>query len=384
MRLRSGLDKSSERDSRNQPAQAASLGMEEHRFTDFGSNGADVGSSRQSGSPSGPDTRNCDTSNRQQAQGIVLSSQNEEYQETPMALSHHTQRPCSAPPSFYDLSLYPEAFIPALYPTTSASYLQPYTTTIASQPQPQLQPQPQHNYPPYMPSQISAPQPDSIYTSASPAYPYPPPPPAPTPPPPPPHFHRFYPSQGYPQAHLPYHQAQNQTHLPLTQPQAQTQHVPSIRPDFQPLLTSQTQLQTQRPHDQSQEGPWSPLSAHESRKRRASGALSTAELGVPDADVNWGYKDKMGQELDSLEMQSRRMRRRDERGEGSARGNVPGSSRRSRRRLNNGDVGNGRAGRRQGGRDEDESENENEVEYEARIARGEEEERDRGNGHAFS
>lgn len=47
MRLRSGLDKSSERDSRNQPAQAASLGMEEHRFTDFGSNGADVGSSRQ-------------------------------------------------------------------------------------------------------------------------------------------------------------------------------------------------------------------------------------------------------------------------------------------------------------------------------------------------
>ncbi|KAF7882066.1 hypothetical protein EAF00_011582 [Botryotinia globosa] len=380
MRLRSGLDKSSERDSRNQPAQVASLGMEEHRYTDFGSNGADVGSSRQSGSPSELDTRDCDTSNRQQAQGIVLSSQHEEYRETPMASSRCTQRPCSAPPSFYDPTLYPEAFIPALYPTPSASYLQPHTTTIASHPQPQLQRQ--HNYPPYMASQIKAPQPDSIYTSASPACPYPPPPPAPTPPPPPAHSHRFYPSQDYPQAHLPYHQAQNQTHLPLTQPQAQTQHVPSIRPDFPPLLTSQTQLQTQRSHDQSQEGPWSPLSAHESRKRRASDALSTAELGVPDADVNWGYKDKMVQELDSLEMQSRNMSRRDERGEGSERRNVPGSSRISRRRLNNGDVGNGSAGRRRGGRDEDEDENE--VEYEARMARGEEEESGRGNGHAFS
>lgn len=94
----------------------------------------------------------------------------------------------------------------------------------------------------------------------------------------------------------------------------------------------------------------------------------------------------MGQELDSLEMQSRSMRRRDERGEGSARRSAPGSSRRSRRRLNNEDVGNGRTGRRQEGRDEDENENEseNEVEYEARMARGEEEERYGGNGHAFS
>ncbi|THV47812.1 hypothetical protein BGAL_0287g00100 [Botrytis galanthina] len=382
MRLRSGLDKSSERDSRNQPAQAASLGMEEHRFTDFGSNGADVGSSRQSGSPSRPDNRNCDTSNTQQAQGIVLSSQHEEYQETPMVSSHHTQRPCSAPPSFYDPSLYPEASIPALYPTTSASYLQPYTTTTASQLQPQ--PQLQHNYPPYMPSHMNVPQPESIYTSASPSYPYPPPPPAPTPPPPPPHFNRFDPSQYSSQAHLLYHQVREQNHLPLTQPQPQIPHVPSVRRNLPPLPTSQTQLQTQQSHHQYQDAPWSPLSAQESRKRRASDALSTAELGVPDTDVNWGYKDKMGQELDSLEMQSRSMRRRDERGEGSARINVPGTSRRSRRRLNNEDVGNGRTGRRQEGRDEDENENENEVEYEARMARGEEEERYGGNGHAFS
>ncbi|TGO40022.1 hypothetical protein BHYA_0043g00080 [Botrytis hyacinthi] len=382
MRLRSGLDKSSERDSRNQPAQAASLGMEEHRFTDFGSNDADIDSSSQSGSPSEPDTRNCDTSNRQQTQGIVLSSQHEEYQETPMASSHHTQRPCSAPPSFYDPTLYPEPSILVSYLTASASYLQPYTTTTASQPQPQ--PQLQHNYPPHMPSHMNAPQPESNYTSASasPSYPYPPPPPAPTPPPPPPHFHRFDPSQYNPQAHLQYHQGQNQNHLPLTQPQPQTPHIPSARRNFAPLTTSQTQLQTQQLNYQSPDGPWSPLSAHESRKRRASGALSTAELGISDADVNWGYKDKMGQELDSLEMQSRSMRGRDERGEGSARENVPGSSRRSRRRLNNEDVGNGRAGRRQGGRDEDEDENE--VEYEARMARGEEEERGRGNGHAFS
>ncbi|TGO61091.1 hypothetical protein BCON_0030g00490 [Botryotinia convoluta] len=378
MHLRSGLDKSSERDSRSQPAQAARLGMEEHRFTDFGSNGADVGSSRQSGSPSGPDTRNCDTSNRQQAQGIVLSSQHEEYQETPMASSHHTERPCSAPPSFYDPTLYPEASIPMLYPTASASYSQPYTTTTASQPQLQLQ----HNYPPYMPSHINAPQPESNYTSASPSYPYPPPPPAPTPPPPPPHFHRFDPSQYYPPAHPPYHQAQNQYHLPLTQPQPQTPHFPSIRSNIPPLSTPQTQLQTQQPHHQSEDAPWSPLSAHESRKRRASDALSIAGLGVDDADVDWGYKDKMGRELDSLEMESRSMRRRYERGEGSERVRDPGSSRRSRRRLNNEDVGNGSAGRRQGGRDEDEDENESE--YETRMARGGEEENDRGNGHAYS
>ncbi|KAF7854501.1 uncharacterized protein EAF02_011676 [Botrytis sinoallii] len=379
MRLRSGLDKSSERDSRGQPAQAAIVGMEEHHFTDSGSTGADVGSS--SGSPSEPDTQNCDTSNRQQAQGTIFSIQHEEYQEIPMASSHYAQRPCSAPPSFYDPTLYPEPSIPVLYPTTSASYLQPSTTTTASQLQPQLQLQ--HHYPPYMPSHINAPQPESIYTSA-PSYPHPPPPPAPTPPPPPPHSRHFDPSQHYPQAHLPYHQAQNQYHTPLTQPQPQTPHLPSIRPNFSPLPTSQTQLQTHQPHYQSQESPWSPLSAHESRKRRASDALSSAGLGVADADVDWGYKDKMGRELDSLEMESRSMRRRDERGEGSERGNVPGSSRRSRRRLNDEDVGNGSSGRRQRGRDEDEDEDENEVGYEARMARGEGDESDRGNGHAYS
>ncbi|TGO23504.1 hypothetical protein BPAE_0130g00220 [Botrytis paeoniae] len=372
MRLRSGLDKSSERDSRSQPAQAASLGMEEHRFTDFGSNGADVGSSRQSGSL---ETQNSDTSNGQQAQGIVLSSQYEEYQEISIASSHHTQRPYSAPPSFYDPALYPEASVPVLYPATPASYLQPYTTTTTSQPQHQHQ----HNYPSYMPPHTNAPQSESIYTYDSPLYPYPPPPPAPTPPPPPQDSPRFDPSQYVPQAPLPYYQAQNHHHLPLTQPQ--TPHLTSIGPNFPPLSTPQTQLQTQQPHHRSQDGPWSPLSAHESRKRRASDALSNAGLGVPDADVDWGYKDKMGQELDSLEMESRSMRRRDERGEGSERVNVPGSSRRSRRRLNNEDVGNGSGGRRQGGRDEDE--NDNEVEYEERMARGEEE-NDRGNGHACS
>ncbi|KAF5872329.1 uncharacterized protein Bfra_005687 [Botrytis fragariae] len=378
MRLRSGLDKSSERDSRSQPAQAASLDMEEHRFTDFGSNGADVGSSGQSsGSPSRPETQNRDTSNGQQEQGIVLSSQYEEYQEDPTASSQHTQRPFLAPPSFYDPALYPEASVPVLHPTTSALYLQPYTTTTTSQSQPHSQLQLQQNYSSYMPPHTNASQPESIYTYESPLYPSPPPPPAPTPPPPPSHSHRFNPSQYYPPAHLSYHQAQSQHHLPLTQPQPQTLHFP-------PLSTPQTQLQTQQPHHQSQDSPWSPLSAHESRKRRASDALSTAELGVTDADVDWGYKDKMGQELDSLEMQSRSMRRRDERGEGSERHNVPGSSRRSRRRLNNGDAGNGSAGRRQGGRDEDEDEDENEFEYEERMARGEEEESDRGNGHTYS
>ncbi|KAF7903636.1 uncharacterized protein EAF01_006685 [Botrytis porri] len=391
MRLRSGLDKSSERDSRSQPAQAASLGMEEYRFTDFGSNGADFGSSRQNGSPSRPETQSCETSHGQQAQGIVLSSQHEEHQETTIALSHHTQRPYSAPPSSYDPTLYPGALVPVLYPTTSALYLHPYITTTTSQPQPHSQLQVQQNYSSHMPPHTNVPQPESIYTYDSHLYPYPPPPPAPTPPPPLPHFRRFQPSQYEPQAPLPCHQAQTQYHLPQTQPQPQTHHLPSMRPNFPPLptLTFETHPQTQQPHHQSQDSPWSPLSAHESRKRRASDALSNAGLGVPDADVEWGYKDKMSQELDSLEMESRSLRRRDEQREGSARGNDLERSRRSRRRrrLNDGDVGNGSAGRRQGGRDEDENENENENEndvgYEGRIARGEEES-DRGNGHAFS
>ncbi|KAF7947557.1 hypothetical protein EAE96_008643 [Botrytis aclada] len=384
MRLRSGLDKSSEREDRSQPAQAASLGMEEHRFTDFGSNGADFGSSSQSGSPYRPEIRNCDSSNGQQAQGIVLSNQREEYQESPIASSHYTQRTCSAPPSFYDPALYPEAPVSVLYPTTSASYSQPYTTLTTSQPQAQLQLQ--HDYPSYMAAHTDAPQSESIYSYASSSYPYPPPPPAPTPPPALPNFSRLQPSQYDPQAHLPYHQVQTPYHHALTQPQPQTPYLPSLRPSLPTLSTSQTQLQTHQPHHQFQDAPWSPLSAHESRKRRASDALSSAEMGVPDADSNWGYKDKMGQELDSLEMESRSMRR-DERGEGSARTNVPGSSRRTRRRrrrLNYEDVGTVSAGRRQGGRDEDEDEDENEVEYRARMARGEEEEHDRGNGHAYS
>jgi hypothetical protein len=47
MHLRSGLDKSSERESRSQPAQAPNLSMDEYHFAEFDSNGADVGSSRQ-------------------------------------------------------------------------------------------------------------------------------------------------------------------------------------------------------------------------------------------------------------------------------------------------------------------------------------------------
>ncbi|TEY42746.1 hypothetical protein BOTCAL_0384g00070 [Botryotinia calthae] len=374
MHLRSGLDKSSERESRSQPAQAPNLSMDEYHFTEFDSNGADVGSSRQnSGSPSRSETQNHETTNEQHEQDIVLSSQYEGYQETPIASSHHTQRPCLAPPSFYDPALYSEASAPVLYPTTSASFLQPYTTTTTSQPQPQLQ----HNYSSYMPSHTNAPQPESIYAYDASPLPYPPPPPppaAPTPPPLPPHLRGFQPPPYDPQDPLPYHQAQNQYDNPPTQ--NQTHQHQSIRPNFPPLLTPQMQGQAQQqPHHQSEDDPWSPLSARETRKRRASNALSNAELGVSGADVDRGDKDKMGQELDSLERESRSVRMREGNGEGSARYGDLGRNR--RRRLNNGN-----AGRRR--RREDEDENENEVEYEARMARGEEEDSDRGNGHAYS
>ncbi|KAK6600496.1 hypothetical protein H4I96_07822 [Botrytis cinerea] len=375
MHLRSGLDKSSERESRSQPAQAPNLSMDEYHFAEFDSNGADVGSSRQnSGSPSRPETQNHEIIDGQHEQLMVLSRQCEGHQETPIASSHHTERPCSAPPSFYDPALYSEASVPVFYPTTSASFLQPYTTTTTTTPQPQPQLQLQHNYPSYMPSHTNAPQSESIYTYDASHLPYPPPPAVPTPPPLPPHFRHFQPPSYDPQAPLPYHQVQDQYHIPPTQPQ--THQHPSIRPNTTRLVTHQTQGQTQhQPRHQSEGDPWSPLSAHETRKRRASDALSNAELGISDADMNRGYKDKMGQELDSLEMESRSARTREGNGEGSARNGHLGRNR--RRRLSNGNAG---RRRRRG----DEDENENEVEYEARMARGEENDGDRGNGHAYS
>ncbi|CAD6448732.1 1e2fb40e-5653-4e82-9a65-cd899906e114 [Sclerotinia trifoliorum] len=321
MRLRSGShlrgSDSSEREGRSQLAGRASQSMEAHNFTDFGSNSADVGSSSRSGSP--PRSRNqiSRTSNGETALLLVPSSRYEGSQEThysTRAPSSSTQRPYSARPSSPYQPSYSESSVPASYPITSSQ--QPYTTTS----------QPGSTYPSYTEPYTTTFQLESIDSHTSTSYLDPPPPAVPTPPPLPSHYTPYHPSQRDSQTLPHYHPTQFQrVSYPASHPHVNTPtNLPSLS-----IPIPQIQIQPHHHHHQQQPppeepGPWSPLSPHESRKRRASDTLSSAALGLSDTDLNWGYKDKMGEELDCLEKESRKRRRRGEMGWEGAVGNGGG------------------------------------------------------------
>ncbi|APA12857.1 hypothetical protein sscle_10g076270 [Sclerotinia sclerotiorum 1980 UF-70] len=316
MRLRSGSylrgSDSSEREGRSQPAGRASQNMEAHNFTDFGSNSADFGSSsRSSESPPRSQNRISQTSIGETALLVVPSRRYNGSQETHYSIrgpSSHIHRPSSAPQSSSYQASYSESSFPVSYPITSSQ--QPYTTTS----------QPESTYPSYIEPYAATFQAESIDSQTSISYLDPPPPAVPTPPPPPSHYTPYSPPQRDHQTLPPYHATQYQR-FPLS---ASLSHV--ITPTNLPSLSipiSQNQIQPHhyhhhhRHHQQQQPeepGPWSPLSPHESRKRRASDTLSSAALGLNNTGLNWGYKDKMGEELDCLEKESRKKRRRGERG----------------------------------------------------------------------
>ncbi|KAJ8067800.1 hypothetical protein OCU04_003397 [Sclerotinia nivalis] len=316
MRLRSGShlrgSDSSERESRSQAAGRASQSMEAHNVTDFGSNRADVGSSsRSSGSSPRSQNQTSHTSNGEATQLIVPSSQYEGPQEThysTITSSPYTQRPYSAPPSSSRQAFYSESSVPASYPLTSSQ--QPYTTTSP----------PESTYPSYIEPYTTTFQPESIHSHTSTSYPDPPPPAVPTPPPLPSHYTPYHPSQSDHQTLPRSHATQfQQFPLAVSHPHINTTTnlpilsipIPQIQIQHHHHHQQQQQQQQQQPEEP---GPWSPLSPHESRKRRTSETLSTAALGLGGTDLDWGYKDKMRQELDSLEMESRKKRKRGERG----------------------------------------------------------------------
>ncbi|QSZ28731.1 hypothetical protein DSL72_003233 [Monilinia vaccinii-corymbosi] len=245
--------------------------MEEQNLTDFSSNRAEMGSARRRSS-NGSETQSHQTSNEEITPSLLPSSRYEEYQEMPcgaIASAPSPQATYSAPSlssyqtTYSESSIqpsYPTLFPPQQYPPTTQSgsayhtYLQPYTT-LSQEP---ANSSPYPNTPP-----LAVPTPPSSHHITHPPSPY---------------------TSRYNQ------QAQyNQTCNQLPQ-----------------------SLNTALPHAEEQ-GPWSPLSRmlppRGSRKRRVSEAEAEAEtetvtddvLGVSGENLDWGYKDKMGQELDYLE-----------------------------------------------------------------------------------
>ncbi|RAL65732.1 hypothetical protein DID88_005400 [Monilinia fructigena] len=184
MRLRSGLNleaRESESEIRSQPSGASGTrtDMEEHNFTDFSSNRAEIGSPRRSsGSSLEYVTSPHQSSNGDSRPGSLPSTQCGEYQTTSYraiapATYHHATY--STPSSSSYQTPYSESSIQTSYPTTTSA--QQYTNKTL----------PEFSHHPYLQPYTTSSQ-ESI--NSSPPYPNPPPPAVPTPPPPP---HNRYP-----------------------------------------------------------------------------------------------------------------------------------------------------------------------------------------------
>ncbi|KAI9649875.1 hypothetical protein NHQ30_002457 [Ciborinia camelliae] len=233
---------------------------------------------------------------------------------------------------------------------------------------------------------------ESIYSTS---YPDPPPPAVPTPPPHPSHYppyHSYhsslYPPHQNPQRPLPHYHENRLPQLRSLQPQSQLH--PITTTDLPVLPIPQNQAQYHQQQQTEEAGPWSPLSPHDSRKRRASVIESSAMLGASGEPKDWGYSDKLGKEIDHLMAESRGMGGGRGRGNGGAgAGGVSSMSseeRRKRRRRGRSESsevpesgnGFGSGGGRGRGRRNDEDEDGDMGAMEIEMGRG------RGSGNGYS